>query len=455
MFETSAVWEWATLPARLFRWRSRGWSSGDDRTFHDQLFQSASYDPYSPSYPGHVTIRRFADHAATHLGQVRHAVDLGCGPGEITCELARRFPAVRFTGIDHSAVALARAREHATRLQLANVTFVPGDLESYTPAPGTDIVIMMDAFHHVLDPQRFLARVREACPRVFLIEPAGAWTGGWDRRGDLDWLPATLLQIRERLEAQFGVDARTVIASGGAAPQAHAAGEPTEHRYTLTDFQRFFQGFGVELRGTIAGLERYGSRPYDTSPMRDAVGHLIYDTVVSVENLLFEQGMDLAAKHWAIYAERGGSSQWPEARLRRAALREQPAAGLLPAYAFECGPVDAPATSAPGAAFDAVVRLKNTGWQTWDSQAAAPVLASYHWTDDQGQMRLYDGIRTSLPMTLAQGQHADITVHVIAPPDPGRYQLVLDLVHEGAAWFSDRGCAIPPVVVDVTTAHRA
>ena len=48
------------------------------------------------------------------------------------------------------------------------------------------------------------------------------------------------------------------------------------------------------------------------------------------------------------------------------------------------------------------------------------MLASCHWTDDQGQMRI-----------------------------------VLDLVHEGTAWFSGKGCAIPPVVVDVTTERRA
>ena len=39
----------------------------------------------------------------------RTLVDLGCGPGEITCELARRHPSVAFTGFDHSPVAIERA----------------------------------------------------------------------------------------------------------------------------------------------------------------------------------------------------------------------------------------------------------------------------------------------------------------------------------------------------------
>jgi SAM-dependent methyltransferase len=442
------MWEWATLPARWLRWRSRGWSTDDDRAFHDELFQADGYDPFSPSYPGNITIRRFADHAARYVRDVTTVVDLGCGPGEITCELARRFPAVRFTGIDHSEVALARGRAHAARLGLTNLAFAQGDLEHYTPAPGTDLVMMLDAFHHVLDPAGFVARVGAVCPRLFLIEPAGEWTGRWDRRGDLDWLPATLFQIRDRLDAQFGL-APPITAAPTAGPRAPAAGDPTEHRYTLADFQGFFAGFGVELRGTIAGLELYGGRPGDQHALRAAFGDLTYDLLVRLEDVLFAQGVDLAAKHWALYAERGGRGTWPEARLRRATVQPQPAAGLLPAYALDSRDLTVPSRVAPGATFDAQVTLVNRGWQTWDSRQAVPVLASYHWLDGQGHTAIHDGMRTPLPAPVPQGQEARVTVQVQAPAAPGRYQLVLDLVHEGTTWFSEQGCAIPPAAIDV------
>ncbi len=444
-----SVWERVSFPARWLRWRSSGWSTGGDRAFHDNLFQAAAYDPFSESYPGYITIRRFADHAAAHLSGMRRVVDLGCGPGEITCELARRFPAIQFTGIDHSDVALARGREHAGRLGLTNLAFVRGDLETYTPEPGTDLVMMMDAFHHVLEPQRFLARVRAICPRIFLIEPAGEWTGRWDRRGDLDWLPATLLQIRERLEAQFALTDGAVTAPGGAPPPMSDAAAPTEHRYTLADFQRFFDGFGVELRGTIAGLELYGARPYDTSPLRDAFGRLTYDTIVSIEDLLYAQGVDLAAKHWAIFAERGGTSTWPQARLRRATTHAQPAAGLLPAYALEAGPVVMLSPAMRGASFEVQVRLRNSGWLAWDSQATPPVMASYHWADSTGHITHFDGIRTALPAVVQQGQDVELTLAVMAPPEPGRHHLLIDLVHEQTTWFSAEGGVIAPIAVDV------
>ena len=69
------------------------------------MFSVQRYDPFSFAYPGYVTIRRFADLTDPYLAGVRHAVDFGCGPGEITCALARRHPEIRFAGVDHSAAA--------------------------------------------------------------------------------------------------------------------------------------------------------------------------------------------------------------------------------------------------------------------------------------------------------------------------------------------------------------
>jgi hypothetical protein len=120
---------------RRLRWRASRWSASADREFHDTLFSSHQYDPFSFAYPGYLTIRRFAALASERLriiGATRVA-DLGCGPGEITCELARTHPEIAFVGIDHSAAAIARAREHAARLGLANVTFRQEDVSGQRP----------------------------------------------------------------------------------------------------------------------------------------------------------------------------------------------------------------------------------------------------------------------------------------------------------------------------------
>ena len=122
-----------SIPRRL-RWALQRWSSAADREFHDTLFGTQRYDPFTFAYPGYVTIRRFADLAAEHLDDVRHAIDLGCGPGEITCELARRYPDIAFTGVDHSAAAIARAGEHARALGLSNVRFEAADISTFSRA---------------------------------------------------------------------------------------------------------------------------------------------------------------------------------------------------------------------------------------------------------------------------------------------------------------------------------
>ena len=73
-----------------------------DRDFHDQLFAGQHPPPFAFSYFGYLTIKRFADLAAPYVENTKSVLDLGCGPAEITCELARRFPQVSFLGVDHS-----------------------------------------------------------------------------------------------------------------------------------------------------------------------------------------------------------------------------------------------------------------------------------------------------------------------------------------------------------------
>ena len=444
-----------TAPLRRLRWAIASWSPARDREFHDALFRGKTYDPLSSSYPGYLTIRRFADHAEGHFADVQVAVDLGCGPGEITCELARRHPGIQFLGIDHSDVAVARARALAERLGLRNALFERGDLETYTPNGRVDLVMMFDAFHHVLAPAPFLARVGAHCPRFFLVEPVGTWSGTWARRSDLDWLPVTLGQIRQRLEYQFGLDGEGPAAAGGAPmppPARQTEAEPTEHRYTRGDLERIFAGYQLELRGTIAGLDEYGDHPHGISPLRDRFGDLAYQMVRGVEDILFEEGLDLAAKHWTIYASRRGDVRVrDDSRIRH--LRPVGAAAAPPAYGAVYGSVAAPAVARPSEVFNVPVTLTNTGWIDWNSQDASPVLLSYHWQDRSGRTLVRDGWRSALPAVLAQGQQIHATVRVQAPEDAGELMLAIDLVHEGVAWFSDHG--VPPALVPIRIRRAA
>ena len=61
----------------------------------------------------------------------RHALDIGCGAGELSLALARGRPQARIVGVDVSAQLVATARSRADRL--ANLEFVQADAALWHP----------------------------------------------------------------------------------------------------------------------------------------------------------------------------------------------------------------------------------------------------------------------------------------------------------------------------------
>lgn len=118
---------------------------------------------------------RFSDHrsrpffdltARVDCSSPRMVVDLGCGSGELTAELARRWSQAQVTGIDSSEQMVAKAR--SLESPPANLSFTAGDLRDWTPAPGTDVVVSNAALQWVPGHQALLTQWAGA------LEP-GAW----------------------------------------------------------------------------------------------------------------------------------------------------------------------------------------------------------------------------------------------------------------------------------------
>jgi len=53
-----------------------------------------------------------------------------------------------------------------------------------------------------------------------------------------------------------------------------------------------------------------------------------------------------------------------------------------------------------------------------------------------------DGLRTALSRVVGSGESVEAVLRAQAPDQAGRFTLAIDLVHEGAVWFSDEGA--PP-----------
>lgn len=84
-------------------------------------------------------------------GSARTAVDLGCGPGNSTELLARRFPEAQVTGVDTSPAMVAAARK-----RLPDCTFVEADLTHWTPAEPPDVIFANAVLQWLPDHARLL-----------------------------------------------------------------------------------------------------------------------------------------------------------------------------------------------------------------------------------------------------------------------------------------------------------
>lgn len=433
--------------ARGLRWRRAAWSSSRDQEFHDHAFAGSDYDPFSFSYPGYVTIRRFADLAEPNVPSQGHVLDIGCGPGEITCELARRRPDAQFIGIDHSRTAIDRATRNAVRLHVQNVTFHQASAETFAPAGPIDLVTMFDSFHHVPDPEKFVERLTRLTTTVFLVEPAGNVLGQWKPRIDLDWVLVELDKIRRRAEHQFGVLAVRATKGSAAAP-ASQPGAAVERRYPIAEYGRLFKGFGLSLQGTIAGFEKYPPDPFAGSPLKEHFGRLVYETVVRAETELIHGKRDLHAKHWAILAKRGEPSHLPSYAEEPHATGEDEA--VTGPWDVEYVRYEGTCEGRVSQRIGAIVHLRNRSWRAWNSSGDTPVHLSYHWAS-RGAVIVKDGLRSSLPGELPPGEERPLVMNVQLPDAPGEWDLQIDLVEEGVTWFSEQGQ--PPLAVAFTV-HR-
>jgi trans-aconitate 2-methyltransferase len=86
---------------------------------------------------------------------IRCAVDLGCGPGELTALAAQQLAVEHMLGLDNSPAMLAKAEQ----FERTGLSFVDGDLATWS-GNGVDLVIAAASLHWVPDHRGVLARWR-------------------------------------------------------------------------------------------------------------------------------------------------------------------------------------------------------------------------------------------------------------------------------------------------------
>jgi trans-aconitate 2-methyltransferase len=69
-----------------------------------------------------------------------YVADLGCGPGNLTAVLARRWPEAEVTGMDGSPAMIEAARRAAPGLGLPAAAFAVGDVRDWQPPRPPDVI---------------------------------------------------------------------------------------------------------------------------------------------------------------------------------------------------------------------------------------------------------------------------------------------------------------------------
>lgn len=93
-------------------------------------------------------------------------------------------------------------------------------------------------------------------------------------------------------------------------------------------------------------------------------------------------------------------------------------------------------------------------WPVAGSNGWYHVTVGNHWMTEGGSCAAVDDARVELPEDIGPGASFVTHLNVRAPAKPGTYQLEIDLVQEGVAWFADKGSSPTTVRVRVRPKRR-
>lgn len=174
----------------------------------------------------------FVDRLAALFPELPHhllAIDLGCGPADITLRLARRFPGWELLGIDASGAMLDEGMERVCGSGCeSQITLVEARLpDPSLPTGQAAVVVSNSLLHHLPDPQALWSAVRA-------VGAAGAVVLVVDLRRPVD--EATV----QALVAQWAGDAPPVLRRDFEASLRAA--------YTLDEVAVQLKAAGLDLR---------------------------------------------------------------------------------------------------------------------------------------------------------------------------------------------------------------
>ncbi|WP_238432038.1 methyltransferase domain-containing protein [Streptomyces cavernae] len=132
-------------------------------------------------------------------------LDIGCGPGTITADLAELVPDGHVTGVDRAPGILEQARATAAGRGLTNVDFTVADVHALPyPEDAFSVVHAHQVLQHVGDPVRALREMGRVCR-----------PGGYVAVRDADYAAMTWYPSSPGLDDWLALYRRVARANGG------------------------------------------------------------------------------------------------------------------------------------------------------------------------------------------------------------------------------------------------
>lgn len=107
------------------------------------------------------------------IGPGTNTIDIGCGDGKYTRELAERIKFKQLVGIDPVVRAINIAKKKYLLAAPPCLKYGLGDVYSFEPACCYDLAILRGVLHHLDDPEKAVRQIGLTCQQVLILEPNG------------------------------------------------------------------------------------------------------------------------------------------------------------------------------------------------------------------------------------------------------------------------------------------